>query len=88
MVDAVAKVLNVSDQNEIKQINITLAPLLVNAVTTGGDLEMMNSLASEGLDFGLVDYRGRGPIHIAAIKGDIEIVKFLIEQRVNLDFVD
>ena len=35
-----------------------------------------------------MDYRGRGPIHIAAIAGNMEMVEFLIEQRVNLDFVD
>ena len=48
----------------------------------------MRQLAAEGLDFSLVDYRGRGPIHITAISGDLEILDFLIEQRVNLDFVD
>lgn len=35
-----------------------------------------------------MDYRGRAPIHVAAIKGDIEIVKFLIDLRVDLDQLD
>jgi ankyrin repeat protein len=48
----------------------------------------MKELASEGADFNLVDYRGRGPIHIAAIAGNMEMIEFLIQQRVNLDFID
>ena len=88
MVQAVAKVLNVTDQADIKQINLTLAPLLVNSVTSSGNIELMKNLAAEGADFGMVDYRGRGPIHIAAIAGDIDIVRFLIGRGVNLDFVD
>lgn len=88
MVQAVAKILNVSDQDEIKQINQTLSPLLVNAVASTGNLQLMVKMAEEGADFGLVDYRGRGPIHVAAISGDTDIVKFLIDQGVNLDHVD
>ena len=49
----------------------------------------MNKLVCEGnIDFNLVDYRGRGPIHIAAISGNVEITKFLIKHRVNLDILD
>lgn len=88
MVQAVAKILNVSDQDEIKQINQTLSPLLVNAVSSTGNLALMIKMAEEGADFGLVDYRGRGPIHVAAISGEVDIVKFLIDQGVNLDHVD
>jgi ankyrin repeat protein len=80
--------LNVTDQEDIKQINTSLAPLLVNSVTTSGNVMLMKQLASEGADFTLVDYRGRAPIHVAAIKGDIEIVKFLIDLRVDLDQLD
>lgn len=88
MVQAVSKILNVTDQEDIKQINTSLAPLLVNSVTTSGNICLMKQLASEGADFTLVDYRGRAPIHVAAIKGDIEIVKFLIDLRVDLDQLD
>jgi ankyrin repeat protein len=49
---------------------------------------LMKQLASEGADFTQVDYRGRAPIHDAAIKGDVEIVKFLIDLRVDLDQLD
>lgn len=88
MVSAIAEIMNVTDQDDIKQINLTLAPLLVNSVTATNNLDLMKSLAAEGADFNNVDYRGRGPIHIAAVNGNVEIAKWLIEQRVNLDFVD
>ena len=51
MVQAIAEIMNVTDQDEIKQINTTLAPLLVNSVTATGNLELMKQLASEGADF-------------------------------------
>jgi hypothetical protein len=88
MVTAIAEIMNVTDQDDIKQINLTLGPLLVNSVTATSNLDLMKSLAAEGADFNNVDYRGRGPIHIAAQNGNLEICKWLIEQRVNLDYVD
>ena len=80
MVIAVAEVLKIQDQNDLRELHSSLAPLLVNSVTSSLNVELMKTLASEGnIDFNLVDYRGRGPIHIAAISGNIEITKFLIK---------
>ena len=88
MVQAVSKIMNVTNPEDIKEINQTLAPLLVNSVTNSGNLTLLGQLAAEGADFNFVDYRGRGPLHIASMNGNLEIVEFLVEQRVNLDFVD
>ena len=80
VVIAVAEVLKIQDQNDLRELHSSLAPLLVNSVTSSLNVELMKTLASEGnIDFNLVDYRGRGPIHIAAISGNIEITKFLIK---------
>lgn len=88
LVQAVAEVLRVTDQDDLKAINTTLSPLLVNSVCSSGNLDLMQELAAEGADFNLVDYRGRGPIHVAAIAGNMDMIEFLIEKRVNLDFID
>lgn len=46
-------------------------------------------LAEEGANFNQGDYRGRGPIHIAAMNGNYDAVKFFIERGdVNLDLQD
>ena len=38
----------------------------------------------------MTDYRGRGPIHISAINGDLKTVEFLLQQveSCNLDLMD
>lgn len=52
-------------------------------------MSLLSKLAAEGADFKIVDYRGRGPIHVAAEKGDLSIVKFLVEEmEVDFDLVD
>jgi ankyrin repeat protein len=48
----------------------------------------MSKLADQGADFNLVDYRGRAPIHIACINGNEEVVKYLLEQNLDLDLID
>ena len=45
-------------------------------------------LSEEGADFNSVDYRGRAPIHIASISGNLEAVRYLLDQSVNLDMID
>ena len=36
----------------------------------------MKKLSEEGADFNHVDYRGRAPIHIACISGNLEAVNY------------
>ena len=35
-----------------------------------------------------MDYRARSPLHVACLKGHIEVVKFLLREHVNLDKID
>jgi ankyrin repeat protein len=52
------------------------------------NVTLMSKLADQGADFNLVDYRGRAPIHIACINGNEEVVKYLLEQNLDLDLID
>jgi len=63
-------------------------PLLSNSVASIGNLKMMENVANQGADFNHTDYRGRSAIHIAVINGHLEIVRFLVQQYVNLDLID
>ena len=60
-------------------------PLLINSVISSQDINLMRQLESEGASFDHSDYSGCYPIHICVINGDLEGVKFLIKQGVNLD---
>lgn len=77
-----------NNQEGIGSVNQNIAPLLVNSVVSSGNLNLLKQLVTEGADLNLVDYGGRGPIHVAAIKGDVEVVRFLVEQGVNVDALD
>ena len=88
MVMAVSKVLKLSHSKEIQSVAPSIEPLLVNAVTTNGNVDLMRQLALQGLSFNQFDYRGRSPIHIVAISNDLNALKFLISQRVDLNKVD
>ena len=49
-------------------------PLVINSVTSSDSMALMNQLYDEGADFNITDYRGRGPIHIATINGNLSTV--------------
>jgi lysophospholipase len=46
LVNAVARTLNVQDNDEIRQISSTIMPLLANSVASLGNLSLMESLAT------------------------------------------
>lgn len=41
-----------------------------------------------GSNFDLGDYEGRTPLHIAAKKGKLDVVKYLIGEGVDINMVD
>ena len=53
-------------------------PLIVNSVSSVGNLELIQKIINEGADFNLTDYRGRAPIHVAAINGNLELLQLLL----------
>jgi ankyrin repeat protein len=38
-----------------------------------------------GVNFGVVDYRGRNCLHIAAISKNFEIAEYVLDQKNNID---
>jgi ankyrin repeat protein len=80
--------MEVTDTTDVSLIRQTVCPLLVNAVASEGNLELIEQLAVEGADFNSSDYRGRAPIHIAVIKKHLSVVKFLLKQDVNINLID
>jgi lysophospholipase len=72
----------------MQEISNTVMSLLINSVACNDNMKLMAQLADEGADFNNQDYRGRTPLHIATLNGNFEVVKFLLDQRVNIDQVD
>lgn len=50
-----------------------------------GDLHEMQRLVASGVNLEAADYDGRTGLHLAASEGQLEIVKFLIAKRVDVN---
>lgn len=46
---------------------------------------MMEQLKEEGADFQQVDYRARSALHVACLKGKLNIAEFLLKESKILD---
>lgn len=53
-----------------------------------GDLQSIRVLRALGVNFDIIDYNGRTPLHIAAIEGNEDIVTFLVACGVSVLPVD
>lgn len=51
-------------------------------------MEELYQLARDGADFNIVDENGMTPLMKASIKGDIELLEFLIKQTSEINFED
>ena len=56
---------------------------LIWAASTG-DLETMYRLVAQGVPLGIADYDLRTPLHLAAAEGHVDVVKYLVAHRVDL----
>ena len=90
MVMAIAKTLQVETFEDIKEINETITPVLINSITATGNLELLKKLhQSSDADLNKVDYMGRSALHIASsMRGSVEIMEYLSSQPINLDQLD
>jgi len=50
-----------------------------------GDLDEILRLEAEGVSPDIADYDGRTPLHLAACEGQMEVIKHLIEKKVDLN---
>ena len=53
-----------------------------------GDVKGVEDFLNEGIDVNSIDLDGRTALHIAACEGQIEVVKFLLSRRANIDARD
>ncbi|XP_030541121.1 potassium channel SKOR-like isoform X2 [Rhodamnia argentea] len=60
----------------------------LNCAAYDGDLHRLKHLVAAGANPSLTDYSGKSPLHLAASRGQEEIVSFLIEQHVCIDSSD
>ncbi|UZR99640.1 ankyrin repeat domain-containing protein [Chondrinema litorale] len=82
-------------KEEIKAGNdpVKLNPMGFNgtttAILTGQPLETIKYLVSiEGNDVNMLTHDGRNYVHWAAMRGDVELIKFLISRGAKTDIVD
>ena len=79
MVQAVAKYLKISDNENITQIESCVTPILVNSVASTGNLDLLKKLHMDGADLDAIDYLGRGVLHVVANSNEgVEIAKYLV----------
>lgn len=66
MVLGVANYLNTNDHDDIEQIKKSLTPVLLNSVSSTGNLDLLKKLQKEGCDLDSIDYLGRSVLHVIA----------------------
>lgn len=84
LIKAVAQVLKGEDMEEYMGVEQSVEHVLANSVASLGDEQMMNQLKDLKIDFNQLDYKGKSPLHIACLKGHVNIVKFLIKQSTHI----
>ncbi|RNC83376.1 MAG: glutaminase A [Balneola sp.] len=55
---------------------------------SSGDMDELLRLEAEGVNLNIADYDGRTPLHLAVSENQFEVVKYLIENGVDLSPVD
>lgn len=56
--------------------------------TYGNSLTTLKKLIGYGLDLDTIDENGQTPLMFAVIRGNLEIITFLVENGANLDYID
>ena len=75
------------DQGAELHTNYTLTNALFDAIT-GQDVEMTEYLLQHGFSVNIMNRTQTTPIHIAAAKGDVDIIDLLIRQGANVNQLD
>eukprot|EP00347_Sterkiella_histriomuscorum_P002989 403366027 len=88
LVEAIAKVLKSEDKDDYKMIANMIEPVLVNSIACSGDMEQIQKLKEQGVNFNSIDYRSRTALHTACMKGKQQVVEFLVNENMNLDQID
>lgn len=60
----------------------------VHQAAIKGDVALLKKLVKEGIHLNCKDYEGCTPLHVATKAGQLEVVEFLLNQRVDVDPVN
>lgn len=77
---------NTNENNEI--LRDLVIPSLVFFCAKNGFIDILQKLKPVKIDFNCGDYDDRKPIHVACKENRLEIVKFLVNEKVNLNSID
>jgi lysophospholipase len=77
-----------SEENRNDNLKDLIIPSLIFFCAKHGFVDILEKLKFLKVDFNCGDYDERKPIHIACKENRIEVVKFLINENINLDSVD
>ena len=64
---------------EVKSLKATLFPPLMCAAAANGDIQCLRDLREQGGDLNIPDYDGRTPLHLACCEGQLDTVRYLLE---------
>ncbi|XP_039497871.1 L-asparaginase [Drosophila santomea] len=88
LVDAVARSLHLSSPQELDQLGETLFPAMINAAVAEGDPKKINNLKAYGADLSGTNHDQRTALHLACQLGNVEIVKYLLQNGVSVHVRD
>ncbi|XP_065324330.1 L-asparaginase 1-like isoform X2 [Gordionus sp. m RMFG-2023] len=82
--NAIANSLNLSTSPEIKDLQISLFPLLLCLAALSNDVKTMEMLLEKGGNVNMADYDKRTPLHVASSQGNLTIVNYLLEKGASV----
>ncbi|ESO00899.1 hypothetical protein HELRODRAFT_82547 [Helobdella robusta] len=80
LIENLADVLRLGTGHERHQLEIELFPYLLCLAAHEGSVNTLEKLKKAGAYFNMADYDGRTPLHIASCNGDVDVVRYLLEE--------
>lgn len=79
LIDAVARTLHLNSVKELTQLKSTLFPAMMNAAVMSESISKLNNLKGYGANISGENCDRRTPLHIAACEGNLEVVRYLLQ---------
>ena len=84
----VAKAMSLSSGEEMSCLKTVLFPSLLCSVAHLGDTDHLEALETYDPDLNVTDYSGRTALHTAAVSGQAEVVRWLLERGASVHVRD